>query len=100
MNPSPQIPCKRLPTFLGTTKIRRYLHHPESNRLVPLKLCGGGSYLVRQDPTTVTSIFNGGKEEMDILANPSIECVSIFAEVLCQWIGDHVGIWKPTITQY
>jgi len=37
---------------------------------------------------------------MNVLANPTIEGVTVFAKVLGQWIGNHIRIWKPVINEH
>ena len=79
------------------TMIRQYLPHPAGHTVsgasnLPASLL---SYLMCQHPAAVTSIFNRGKEEMHVLTDPAVECVTIFTKVFRPWICDHIRIREP-----
>lgn len=50
---------------------------------------------MRQDPAAVLSVLDGGEQEVDIGPDPSVEGISILAEMLCAWVADHIFVGEP-----
>lgn len=58
------------------------------------------TYSMRQYPTAITPVLDCRKQEMDVLADPAVECVAILAEMFCFRVGNHIGVRKPASCQF